>query len=224
MENAHLLRYPHPSSLRRTMVYASFLGISEALYLGILHRSRRAAETGCGSKRFPVVGRAVLVRFFGMLLLAGLMAFSACATQPEVGRPARPAPASLPPRESVPPPGPEPSLPPESKAPVPSPKATEPAPPPSPRLAASRHLTEQARLLLESGKPDEAIRTLERAVNLSPANGLNFYYLSEAWLMKKDLRQAEEFNRLAGLYLKDDPVWAARVSQQAERIRKRRGK
>ena len=34
-ENAHLLRYPHPSSLRRTAMYASFLGISEALYLGI---------------------------------------------------------------------------------------------------------------------------------------------------------------------------------------------
>ena len=29
-ENAHLLRYPHPSSLRRTSMYASFLGISEA--------------------------------------------------------------------------------------------------------------------------------------------------------------------------------------------------
>ena len=38
MENAHLLRYPHPSSLRRTFMYASFLGISEALYLGIFHQ------------------------------------------------------------------------------------------------------------------------------------------------------------------------------------------
>ena len=34
-ENAHLLRYPHPSSLRRTSRYASFLGISEALHLDI---------------------------------------------------------------------------------------------------------------------------------------------------------------------------------------------
>ncbi len=34
-ENAHLLRYPHPSSLRRTAMYASFLGISEALRLDI---------------------------------------------------------------------------------------------------------------------------------------------------------------------------------------------
>jgi hypothetical protein len=27
-ENAHLLRYPHPSSLQRTSMYVSFLGIS----------------------------------------------------------------------------------------------------------------------------------------------------------------------------------------------------
>jgi hypothetical protein len=40
-ENAHLLRYPHPSSLRRTTTYASFLGISEALHLGIFHQPLR---------------------------------------------------------------------------------------------------------------------------------------------------------------------------------------
>ena len=50
-ENAHLpfdrltalskiegLRYPHPPSLRRTPMYASFLGISEALHLDIYHQ------------------------------------------------------------------------------------------------------------------------------------------------------------------------------------------
>ncbi len=36
-ENPHLPRYPHPSSLRRTSMYGSFLGISEALHLGIFH-------------------------------------------------------------------------------------------------------------------------------------------------------------------------------------------
>jgi hypothetical protein len=53
-ENAHLpfgrltalskvegLRYPHPSSLRRTFMYASFLGISEALQLDIFHQPLR---------------------------------------------------------------------------------------------------------------------------------------------------------------------------------------
>jgi hypothetical protein len=50
-ENAHLpfdkltalskaegLRYPHPSSLRRTSLYASFLGISEALHMDIFRQ------------------------------------------------------------------------------------------------------------------------------------------------------------------------------------------
>jgi hypothetical protein len=54
LENAHLpfgmltalskvagLRYPHPSSLRRTCLYASFLGISEALQLDIFHQPLR---------------------------------------------------------------------------------------------------------------------------------------------------------------------------------------
>ncbi len=40
-ENAHLLRYPHPSSLRRTCMYASFLGISEALHMDIFHQPLR---------------------------------------------------------------------------------------------------------------------------------------------------------------------------------------
>jgi hypothetical protein len=35
LKNAHLLRFAHPSSLRRTDMYASFLGISQALHLGI---------------------------------------------------------------------------------------------------------------------------------------------------------------------------------------------
>src|SRR4030043_83795 len=35
MKNAHLLRSPHPLSLRRTSKYASFLRISGALHLGI---------------------------------------------------------------------------------------------------------------------------------------------------------------------------------------------
>ena len=36
------LRYPHPSSLRRTFTYASFLGISEALQMDIFHQPLRS--------------------------------------------------------------------------------------------------------------------------------------------------------------------------------------
>jgi len=38
MENTHLLRYPHPSSLRRTSMYASLLGVSGALYLNVFEQ------------------------------------------------------------------------------------------------------------------------------------------------------------------------------------------
>lgn len=91
----------------------------------------------------------------------------------------------------------------------------------SPRAVASLRLTEQARVLLETGKVDDAITTLERAMNLNPSNGQNYYYMAEAWLKKGNSSQAREFNRLAAMYLKDDPNWIGRVKDQQERIRAR---
>ena len=88
----------------------------------------------------------------------------------------------------------------------------------SPRAQASLRLTEQGRALLESGRPDDAIGMLEQAINLNPANGLNYYYLSEAWLFKGRLGQAEEFNGLAELYLEESPEWRRRVKEQRKRI------
>jgi hypothetical protein len=38
LKNAHLLRFPNPSSLRRTSKYAAFLRISWALHLGIFEQ------------------------------------------------------------------------------------------------------------------------------------------------------------------------------------------
>lgn len=91
----------------------------------------------------------------------------------------------------------------------------------SPRAVASLRLTEQARVLLESGKVDDAISTLERAINLNPSNGRNYYYLAEAWLRKGNPSQAREFNRLAAIYLRDEPEWINRVDNQKERIKTR---
>lgn len=91
----------------------------------------------------------------------------------------------------------------------------------NPRAIASLRLTDQARVLLESGKVDEAITTLERAMNVNPSNGQNYYYLAEAWLKKGNSSQAREFNRLAAMYLKDEPRWMVRIKDQQERIRTR---
>jgi len=88
----------------------------------------------------------------------------------------------------------------------------------SPRAQASLRLTEQGRKLLENGRSDAAIRMLEQAINLDVANGLSYFYMSEAWILKGNLEQATEFNRLAQIYLKESPEWMARVLAQKDRI------
>nr|CBX27794.1 hypothetical protein N47_C18520 [uncultured Desulfobacterium sp.] len=80
-------------------------------------------------------------------------------------------------------------------------------------------LSKQAQLLIEANKPDEAIRILERAVNLHPSGGENYYYLARAWLMKGNLSQASEYNTLAAMHLKDNPKWTQRIALQKERIK-----
>ena len=89
---------------------------------------------------------------------------------------------------------------------------------PDPRAVASLRLTDRARGYLDMRQPDDAIRTLERAINLYPDHGENYYYLAEAWIMKGNRSQAGEFNRLAALYLKDSPEWRPRIARQVRRI------
>lgn len=139
-------------------------------------------------------------RFVGFALC---LAFAACATAPQA-----PFPPNAPPPSSPPPA--------VQKRDQPLPHRDE-----SPRAVASLHLTEQARALLENGKVDDAITALERAMNLNPSNGQNYYYLAEAWLKKGKPSQAREFNRLAAMYLKDDPNWMNRVKDQQERMKPR---
>jgi len=94
----------------------------------------------------------------------------------------------------------------------------EATPEENPRVAASLQLTDQGRRLVEARQPDNAIRVLEQAVSLNPANGQNYYYLAEAWLIKGYASQAKEFNQLAEIHLKEDRGWMIRVAKQADRI------
>jgi hypothetical protein len=41
LKNDHLLRFPHPSSLRRTIKYASLLRISGALHLALFEQPEK---------------------------------------------------------------------------------------------------------------------------------------------------------------------------------------
>jgi tetratricopeptide (TPR) repeat protein len=79
-------------------------------------------------------------------------------------------------------------------------------------------LTDQAQAFIASKEPDQAIRIIEKAIAIDPANGYNYYFLAEAWLMKGDRKQAREFNRLAGMYLKRDVDGSLKVEKQLERI------
>ena len=125
----------------------------------------------------------------------------------------------------VPPRDDRPTTIPRESAPVPSgqsppidPHVENPAQKPTPRAVADLELTEQGRILIEEKRPDAAIRILERAMNLYPKNGKVYYYLSEAWLLKDNIAQASEFNRLARIYLQKDPDWANRVERQRIKI------
>ena len=91
---------------------------------------------------------------------------------------------------------------------------------PNPRLMASLQLTKQAQTLIQAGEADSAIRILERAVALDPSNGQNYYYLSEAWLLKKNMGQALNFNDLARIHLGSDQNWQKRIIDQHQRIEK----
>jgi len=99
--------------------------------------------------------------------------------------------------------------------PEPLPSPEQPA---TPRILASLQLTEQGRSLLDKGNPDAAIRVLERAINLNPGSGENYYYLSEGWLQKGEAKQAKEFNHLAEIYLNEYPDWTVRIARQKDRI------
>jgi tetratricopeptide (TPR) repeat protein len=133
----------------------------------------------------------------GCIFLFVIMA-AGCSPRPVVVAPSRSSP------------GPGPTPPPAEKIEQPS--------KPTPRTLTSLRFTEQARLCLEARKPDEAIRILERAVNLDPNNGRNYYFLAEAYLLKDVLDQAREFNRLADIYLAEESSWRKRVKRQKERI------
>jgi tetratricopeptide (TPR) repeat protein len=121
---------------------------------------------------------------------------------------------------------PPPPTPPEQKEVPPAVKkpeeVTPSAPKPNPRAVAALQLREEARSLLVQNKPGDAIRVLEQAVNLNPTGGQNYYYLSEAWLMKGNPGQAREYNNLAASYLENDPEWRGRVQEQRQRIENRR--
>lgn len=90
------------------------------------------------------------------------------------------------------------------------------------RTLASHSLTTRGYELLEKGDADGALRLLERAVGINPADGPGYYYLAEAWIAKDNCEQAARFNKLAEIYLRRDRAWVLRARDQKKRIQKKR--
>ena len=76
----------------------------------------------------------------------------------------------------------------------------------SPQRQASMQLVSQARGQLERGKPDAAIRTLEKAVRIDARNGEAFIVLARAWKQKGEKRKALEFAKKAELLFQKQPA------------------
>jgi tetratricopeptide (TPR) repeat protein len=146
-----------------------------------------------------------------------LSTFISCASV--IPRPDAPAPTPPPETRAEQPPEkqPEPRAAPETPPVVIEPPVVQKQP--GPRAVASLRFTEQARILIEKREIDEALRVLERAVNINPSNGQSYYYLAECWILKGNHAQAAEFNRLAERFLSKDPEWMKRVRLQKEYLK-----
>jgi tetratricopeptide (TPR) repeat protein len=88
---------------------------------------------------------------------------------------------------------------------------------------ASLELTSKAAGLLDRGRPDEAIRVLERALGLNPESARAYYQMARAWKQKGDFSQALEYNRMAAMYPAGDREWAEKIRGQRRRILERKG-
>lgn len=86
------------------------------------------------------------------------------------------------------------------------------------RINASHSLTRNGYLLLCEKDYDGAIRLLEKAVGINPSDGPGYFYLSEAWIGKKNYKLAFQFNRLALMYLRDNHKWTERTRFQKKAI------
>jgi len=142
----------------------------------------------------------------------------------------RPAPETFPEKppltqkkqESVEPVSPKPQPPKVVSEPLVAPPPREistPEPKPDARMLATASLVEQGKNYLDAGKPDQALGAFERALSVHPGNGKTYYYMAEAWIMKKNKHQAHEFNRLADMYLSEDRTWRGMVADQQKRIK-----
>jgi Tetratricopeptide repeat len=77
----------------------------------------------------------------------------------------------------------------------------------NPARAASMRIVDEARKELLAGKPDDAIRTLGRAISVDPSDPFAYFYLGRANLARKDYLQAMTFLKRAEMSFQENPTW-----------------
>ncbi len=81
----------------------------------------------------------------------------------------------------------------------------------SPRRAASLRLTEEGRLLLDSGEYEKALQRFEKTIAVDPTNSYSYYYLALAHHHLTHFQQSTNFLDVAESLLSEEPYWLARV-------------
>ncbi len=76
-----------------------------------------------------------------------------------------------------------------------------------PARATSIRIADRARGELLKHEPDEAIRTLGRALSIDASNPYVYFYLGRAYLMKHNYKEALTFWQRAAISFSDNPKW-----------------
>jgi len=81
----------------------------------------------------------------------------------------------------------------------------------APRRAASLRLTEEGRLLLNSGEYEKALQRFEKTIAVDATNAYSYYYLALAHHHLTHYQQSNNFLDVAESLLSEEAYWLARV-------------
>lgn len=81
----------------------------------------------------------------------------------------------------------------------------------APRRAASLRLTEEGRLLIDSGEYEKALQRFEKTIAIDSTNPYSYFYLALAHHHLTHYQQSTNFLDVAESLLSEEPYWLARV-------------
>src|SRR5215469_11021882 len=94
---------------------------------------------------------------------------------------------------------------------------------PLPTRKTSMRIADQARRELLKHEPDDAIRTLGRALSIDASDPYVYFYLGRAYLMKHNYEEAMTFWERAAISFRDNPKWLSEVLSFEGAVKERMG-